>query len=171
MKYIKGFLVLAVTLLTFSVAFSQNLERNFLLNEYKNKGEAGSLDIDKWRKNKLESLNEKIFEIPDEEKKAILASADKALQKDWPSLRLTDFLKYKNEGNLLAYQTPSSERKIHLTNLVIGELVSGRTGKYLPEIANGLWLMLEESTWVSPHHIFLQKAGDGLPDPNIKLST
>ncbi|OAQ40319.1 hypothetical protein A5893_05035 [Pedobacter psychrophilus] len=169
MKYIKGFTVFVLTLLTFTTVFAQNLERNFLLTEYKKKGEAGSLNVSDWRKSKVENLYKKISELPDQEKKAILASADKALQKDWPSLRLTDFLKYKNEGNLLAYYTPSSERKTHLTNLVIGELVSGRKGKYLPEIANGLWLMLEESTWVSPHHIFLQKEGEGLPDPNDQI--
>jgi len=47
---------------------------------------------------------------------------------------------------------------------VIGELLSG---KYMDQIANGLWLILEESTWVFPAHIGAQHEGKGLPDPSV----
>jgi hypothetical protein len=32
-------------------------------------------------------------------------------------------------------------------------------------IADGVWLILEESTWEEPAHLKAQKAGIGLPDP------
>ncbi len=38
-------------------------------------------------------------------------------------------------------------------------------GTYINHIADGIWLILEESTWISPAHLGAQKAGKGLPDP------
>jgi hypothetical protein len=32
-------------------------------------------------------------------------------------------------------------------------------------IVDGLWLILEESTWTDPPHLYMQKANYGLPDP------
>jgi hypothetical protein len=38
-------------------------------------------------------------------------------------------------------------------------------GKYMNHIADGVWLILEESTWVLPAGLRGQKEGKGLPDP------
>ena len=39
------------------------------------------------------------------------------------------------------------------------------SGKYLDQIANGIWLICEESFWGVPAHLYIQKADLGLPDP------
>jgi hypothetical protein len=150
-------------------AGAQVAKRDYLLTEYEKKGGAASLDIAQWRTEKVKAFKQSIAALPESERSLILKLADSAAKKDWPSLKLSDFLKYKNDGNLEAYHTPSNARRVQLTNLVLGELLSGNTGKYMPQIADGLWLILEESTWVSPHHIFLQKSGEGLPDPNEQI--
>lgn len=147
------------------VVSAQAPPRDFLQKEYHSKGGLSPADLKAWRKEKVNSLRESISRLPEEEKKVLIAMADSGLQRGWPSLRISDFLKYKNEDNILAWHTPSAARQAQLTNLIIGELVSGKKGKYLEEIANGLWLLLEQSTWVSPHHMMLQKAGEELPDP------
>ncbi|MFH1068673.1 MAG: heparinase II/III family protein [Candidatus Glassbacteria bacterium] len=46
---------------------------------------------------------------------------------------------------------------------MLAELIEGK-GRFVEEIVNGLWLILEESSWVLPAHLGLQRAGSGLPD-------
>jgi len=49
-------------------------------------------------------------------------------------------------------------------DLVLGELLTDNK-TYVEQIANGLWLILEESMWTWPAHLSMQKAGEGMPDP------
>jgi len=70
----------------------------------------------------------------------------------------------------MVYERELSKRKSKLINLVLAELLMKRNGKYMDQIANGLWLQLEESTWVWPAHIGYQHAGQGLPDPTVNKS-
>ncbi|GAI41454.1 unnamed protein product, partial [marine sediment metagenome] len=37
-------------------------------------------------------------------------------------------------------------------------------GRFMDEIVNGVWAILEESSWVIPAHINAQRASSGLPD-------
>ena len=101
MKCIRGCMIFVLTLLTLTTAFAQNLERNYLITEYQKKGEAGSLSINEWRKSKLESLYKKISNLPDAEKKEILAAADAALQKTGHPFGLLIFLSIKAKAILL----------------------------------------------------------------------
>jgi hypothetical protein len=34
-----------------------------------------------------------------------------------------------------------------------------KKGTYIDQICNGLWLIMEESTWETPGHLFNHKAG------------
>jgi hypothetical protein len=54
-------------------------------------------------------------------------------------------------------------RRNRLQALVIAECVEGK-GRFLDEIANGLWLTCEETFWGLPAHLGAQKAGVGFPD-------
>src|ERR1019366_10230059 len=50
-----------------------------------------------------------------------------------------------------------------LQDLVMAECMEGK-GRFADEIANGVWLICEESFWGVPAHLGQQKAGVGLPD-------
>jgi hypothetical protein len=50
-----------------------------------------------------------------------------------------------------------------LGSLVLAECTENQ-GRFLDEIANGIWLICEESSWCVPAHIGVQRAGSGLPD-------
>jgi hypothetical protein len=81
------------------------------------------------------------------------------------------FLDYKLNGNRTNYEKSNNERRANLNRLMVGELLEAK-GRFIPQIINGLWLVLEESTWVSPAHLPSQKMGIGLPhieDPYIDL--
>ncbi|MCP9032888.1 hypothetical protein, partial [Klebsiella sp. SWET4] len=98
-------------------------------------------------------------------KKRLLKEADIALQFKWPVVPASLYLDYQKTGARYNYEEKNSERRRVLSQLAIGELIE-RKGKYLPQIIDGLWIIMEESTWVLPAHIVLQKKKGFLPDPN-----
>ncbi|XP_054166101.1 uncharacterized protein LOC128963613 [Oppia nitens] len=89
---------------------------------------------------------------------------DSRLNTSWSALLVSTQLEYIQIGDRYHYQGFLNERRKKLMDLVLAEMVT-QSGKYIKEIANGVWLLLEESSWIWPAHLYLQKAGLGLPDP------
>jgi len=109
--------------------------------------------------------------LPQDVRETLVAHADKANNSDWPMLLATDELEFKRTGNRTHYEGISFGRRGRLADLVLGECVAG-TGKYLDQIANGVWLICEETFWGAQAHLTAQKAGVGLADaaePIIEL--
>ncbi|MGO4290127.1 heparinase II/III domain-containing protein [Chitinophaga sp. RAB17] len=148
-----------------SLAQEQKKDRNYLYNEYqRGGGEAVFKDLAQWKQDRLKSIADKMAALPAVTKATLIKEADKAMAFSWPSLPATLYLEYRDNGNRINFESVQSERRRVLTTLVAGELAGGN-GKYVPQIVNGLWLILEESTWVLPAHVGVQKAGSGLADP------
>ena len=82
---------------------------------------------------------------------------------EWSSLPATIFLEFKRTGNRSDYEHLLSTRRQRLEDLVMGECFEGE-GRFLDEIANGVWLTCEETYWGLPAHLSMQKDGPGLPD-------
>lgn len=163
-KYI---LLLLLGLTTSSFAQNKDLERNWLSNAYQSTYSTGNAfpDLMKWQADQKTQTLTAIVALPDSVKKSLIARADAALNYNWPSLPASLYLDYKNTGTRVNYENLQNKRRRKLSNLVIGELVVNN-GKYIPQIVNGLWLTLEESTWVAPAHIVVQKEGADLPNVN-----
>lgn len=87
--------------------------------------------------------------------------ADGELGRAWPPLPATLYMDFAREGIRTTYQEPCFERRHRLAVLALAECFDGR-GRYLDEILNGLWAILEESTWCVPAHL-----GAPLPDPDL----
>ena len=139
--------------------------RNWLSNAYQQTyaNQAAFPNLVKWQQQQRELTLSQVAALPKEIKDQLIARADEALKYTWPSLTASLYLDYKNTGTRVKYEDLVNERRRKLSNLVIGELVVN-TGKYIPQIVNGLWLTLEESTWVAPAHIGVQKEGADLPN-------
>lgn len=150
---------------TSNAVYAQIVQRNFLDKEYRLKGGAASLDVSSWKALRKINIDRGLASIPDAVKAHILSTADKALEKPWEVFKVTDYLLFNTTGNRSIYEALYFTRRKKLNGLVIAELIDGN-GKYLPEIANGIGLILEESSWALPAHLYLQKEGPGLPDPN-----
>ena len=95
----------------------------------------------------------------------LVAAGEEAAAKEWAVLPATVYLDYMRNGDRRSYQVPWSERRNRLIALVLAESAEGK-GRFLDPITNGLWLLFEESSWVYPAHIFMQRAGSDLPDIN-----
>lgn len=102
-------------------------------------------------------------QVPEDLRTAMIARAHAVKGKEWPSLLATTALDYKRNGNRSQYESEQFGRRKRLIDLVMGECAQGQ-GRYLDDIANGVWLVCEESFWGAPAHLGAQKAGVGLPD-------
>ncbi|HBY59795.1 MAG TPA: hypothetical protein DEH78_08215, partial [Solibacterales bacterium] len=96
-------------------------------------------------------------------RKELVAAAESAAGKPWPALPATLFLEYKRNGNRTRFEAQRRQRRDRLTTLVLAECCENR-GRFLDDIANGIWLVAEESWWGVPAHAGAQKAGVDLPD-------
>ncbi|RZK43157.1 MAG: hypothetical protein EOO90_04105 [Pedobacter sp.] len=112
------------------------------------------------KKNKIRS---ELGNLSDVERKTIIERSMMAMERPWTNLTFSEFNEFKLNGNRSNYEANYFGRRNKLTALLIGELVEGK-GRFLPEIVNGIGMVVEESTWALPAHMYLQKAGDGLPD-------
>ncbi|MEN6337472.1 MAG: heparinase, partial [Phycisphaerales bacterium] len=102
--------------------------------------------------------------LPESVRKDLIANGEQCLGYKWPQLPATLFLEFAREGNRSRYEQVHFDRRYALTNLLIAECVEGK-GRFLDDIANGVWALCEESFWGLPAHMGAQKAGSGLPDP------
>jgi hypothetical protein len=138
-------------------------ERNILWNQYKSKTKILD-DINRWRTKLKQEVETNLKKIPQNIKQELIKRADNETHSSWPSLLVMDFLEFAINGNREHYEGFRTNRHKKLLNLIIGEMLTEK-GKYMNHIADGVWLILEESTWIAPAHLGAQKAGKGLPDP------
>ncbi|MCL5745161.1 MAG: hypothetical protein M1541_14760, partial [Acidobacteria bacterium] len=101
--------------------------------------------------------------LPADLRQQLLAAAEAQLGAPWPSLLASSFLEFARNGNRSRFESVRSARRSRLGDLVVGECVEAK-GRFLDEIANGIWLTVEESWWGVPAHVNAQRAGRGLPD-------
>jgi hypothetical protein len=157
--------------LSISCAFGQG-KPNYLYKIYSDKGKAATLTtIDSVKQAQLVQITAGLNNIPESARKQIIDNADKAAKKPWPVLLLSQFNEFKQTGNRVNYENTYFARRNKFTALLIGEITEHK-GRYMADIADGLGLIMEESTWALPAHMMFQKAGPGLADvqdPTVDL--
>lgn len=106
--------------------------------------------------------------LPETLRKRYIRGGENSLDFEWPNLPATTYLEFDRNGNRSNYQGIVNRRRRALTNLVMAEVIEGK-GRFLDQIANGVWATCEETSWVIPAHLGLQKAGRGLADVNEQV--
>jgi hypothetical protein len=87
-----------------------------------------------------------------QQRKAYLVkAAESFVGKAWPALPATLYMEYARTGNRSHYEQPYFMRRQILATLVLAECFEHR-GRFLDEIASGLWAISEEATWCLPAH-------------------
>jgi hypothetical protein len=87
-----------------------------------------------------------------QQRKAFLVKAAEGyLGKSWPALPATLYMEYARTGNRSHFEQSYFMRRETLATLVLAECFEHR-GRFLDEIANGLWAISEEATWCLPAH-------------------
>lgn len=110
--------------------------------------------------------------LPDSVRRAHIQQGEQALGYAWPTLSATLLLDYARNGDRTRHKAAYNERRDKLAQLALAECMEGK-GRFVDAIANGLWAICEESSWVIPAHLDkLQRAGKDLPDvaePTVDL--
>ena len=81
----------------------------------------------------------------------ILEKAEADLTGEIPALTLSMYRNYLEEGSTTVYGQPYRKRMEMAMNLFLAEYVTD-SGKYVDKLADVLWAMLDESTWMLPEH-------------------
>lgn len=101
--------------------------------------------------------------LPEDTRKGLVEAGERQMDGGWPELPATLFLGYARDGNRSRYERVRGVRRDKLRDLVMAECAEGK-GRFLDEIANGIWTTCEESFWGVPAHLGMQRLGVGLPD-------
>ena len=101
--------------------------------------------------------------VPASIRQSFVQAADRELGAEWGSIPATVTLRYVRDGDRAQYDGMNTRRRTRLANLVVGELLETK-GRFLDEIANGIWAISEQTFWGSTAHLGAQKRGSGLPD-------
>jgi hypothetical protein len=121
------------------------------------------LPRDSWKPWPVAADRERWQSLPPQLTSRLIVDGEQALQTSWPALPATVFLEYVRTGNRSNYERLLRGRRSRLEALLWAECAEGR-GRFLDEIANGVWLQCEETFWGYPAHLSLQKGGPGLPN-------
>ena len=92
-----------------------------------------------------------------------IAEGDKTIDYKWQVVTAMAYLEFVKSGNRDTMQNPYTQNSSALRRLVLAELADGK-GKFIPQIINGVWAMCEMSSWTHSAHLYIQKAGAGVPD-------
>lgn len=84
-------------------------------------------------------------------KASYITNGERYLGKEWAVLPVTEFARFKKEGNRVGYEEICFERRRQLATLVMAE-IQERKGRFMPDIINGLEAMMEEPWWGIPAH-------------------
>ena len=103
--------------------------------------------------------------LPQGKVDALIKNAEQYLGWDWPLAKASVFLDYVRNGNRTRFENIHFARRLALVALVMGELVEGE-GRFMDDIANGVWAISEETFWGNQGGARLQKRGAGLADVN-----
>lgn len=148
------------------------IKRDFLSGKY-NKESLQNILIPQKEFHPFPVISEREAWIKVDEKlqNAYIKNGKKYLNKPWDQLPASVFLEFKRNGNRTRYEGICFERRKRLMSLVLAEVFENK-GRFLDEIANGIWLVCEETYWGIPAHVGAQKKGTDLPDitdPTIDL--
>ena len=108
--------------------------------------------------------------VPEKVRMDCIRKAEDLLKTGWQSLPATLFLQFEREGNRSNYERASFSRREKLVTLVLAEVFENK-GRFLDEIADGVWAICEETYWGVRRRRTSQKRGTGLPDVEELLLT
>jgi hypothetical protein len=99
--------------------------------------------------------------IDKEQRELIISRGEKYLNYKWPSLSALTFMDFDINGNRTKYEGEFFNRRNVISYLTMAEILENK-GRFIEDIIDGVWLVLEETTWVIPAH----SGGDKLHDNN-----
>jgi hypothetical protein len=101
--------------------------------------------------------------VPQEIRAGFIRQAQQYLGTTWERIPASVTLQYIRDGNRSHYDAMNTRQREKLATLVMAEVFENQ-GRFLDDIANGIWAISEQTFWGSTAHLGMQRAGSGLPD-------
>ena len=104
--------------------------------------------------------------LSDTLKTSLINAGEEALKEPWTQLLISDFREFTKTGNRVQFEDKYFPRRRKLNKLVMAECVENK-GRFLDAILDGLYLILEETTWCLPPHTSYERdaSQETMPDP------
>ncbi len=98
-------------------------------------------------------------------KEALVKSGEEAVKEPWTELLISDFREFSKSGNRVRFEDKYFPRRRKLNRLIMAECAENE-GRFLDDILDGLYLILEETTWCLPPHTSYERdaAQETMPD-------
>ncbi|WP_018630680.1 heparinase II/III family protein [Niabella aurantiaca] len=96
-------------------------------------------------------------------KHAFIERGNAALTYQWKVVKATDYLEYSRSGSRVVMEKPFNENITAIVNLFVAELAEGK-GRYLDQLANGVFASCEMTSWALSAHLSLQSSKILFPD-------
>ncbi len=84
-------------------------------------------------------------------KNALVSEGEKRKNEAWPVIMLSDYRRFYEDGDRVSYEDKCFLRRKKLSAMVMAECVLN-DGTFIKEILDGLYLIMEESSWCHPAH-------------------
>ncbi|MBE6559831.1 MAG: hypothetical protein E7662_01795 [Ruminococcaceae bacterium] len=91
--------------------------------------------------------------------------AEKILDEPYPLLDATLYMQFARMGNRSNFEGPYFKRRSMVMTFVLAELAE-KKGRFTDRIIDGVWHIMEESTWILPAHNATNKNNPGTPLPD-----
>ncbi|RKM57997.1 heparinase [Butyrivibrio sp. X503] len=104
--------------------------------------------------------------FPIELKREIVKRGEEALLEPWSELLVSDFREFFRSGNRVRFEDKYFSRRRKLNSLVMAECVQNK-GRFIDAILDGLYLIMEESSWCLPPHNSHVRDGQNDAMPNV----
>src|ERR1041385_1929386 len=101
--------------------------------------------------------------VPQEIRASFIRQAQQYLGTTWERIPATVTLQYIRDGNRSHYDAMNTRQREKLATLVMAEVFENQ-GRFLDDIANGIWAISEQTFGGSTAPRAMQRAGSGLPD-------
>jgi len=98
---------------------------------------------------------------------SIIRRGEEFLGYDWPSLTCGDYLAFSRTGERAAFEEKYYARRRAVCALALAECAEHQ-GRFLDDLADGLWLICEESAWQLPAHNNYIRDTQPLPLPDTE---
>ena len=104
--------------------------------------------------------------LPSEAREELIKKGEGYFSEEYPALFLSDYREFSRTGNRVNFEDQYFKRREMLSGLVLAECVENK-GRFLDKIMDGLFLILEETSWCLPaHNTYIRDAVQlPLPDP------
>lgn len=89
--------------------------------------------------------------LSSELKEQIVRNGESYAGFDWGHLLASDYMEFSRSGSRTRYEKIYNLRRCALDHLVLAECVENK-GRFLDDIINGIYCILEEGTWCLPAH-------------------